>query len=259
MRNIVASFKFALFALSCILAVPVQCAVLFFTKGDGAYVLPCLWHQIVCRIFGIRFTISGRPVTDRQILFMSNHLSYLDIPLIGSFLQASFLAKKDVESWPVFGFLSKLQQTAFIERKASATAREIENLSKRVEGRRSLILFPEGTSTDGRSVLPFKSSLFTLAMNNQQSDLLVQPMTIKLLSVDGQSPEPQDLRDLYAWHRDMDTDLATHLWRFARTSGAVLEVVFHEPINPAIFEDRKILAKACHEQVSKGLEIPKAA
>jgi 1-acyl-sn-glycerol-3-phosphate acyltransferase len=259
MTHVTAALKMLLFALWCLIAVPFQSAVLLFTKGDAAYILPCLWHKGVCKIFGIRYTITGAPVTDRQTLFMSNHLSYLDIPLIGSFLKASFLAKKDVESWPVFGFLSKLQQTAFIERKQSATAREIESLSQRVQNQRNLILFPEGTSTDGRSVLPFKSSLFTLAMGTGTETLVVQPMTLHLVSVDGKAPETQALRDLYTWHRDMDTPLATHLWLFAKTSGARIDVIFHPALNPADYEDRKTLAKICHEHVSKGLEFLKAA
>lgn len=259
MSAVKASVKLALFALLCVPVVLTQPFLLMVYRGPHAYHIPYLWHRSVCAIFGIRFKIIGKPATDRQTIYMSNHLSYLDIPMIGSLLKASFVAKKEVESWPVFGFLSKLQQTEFIERKRTAAHQQKQVMSARLASGQSLIIFPEGTSTSGESVLPFKSSLFTLAMDGSAKDLYVQPMTISLVKVNGKTPENTDTRNIYAWPRDLDMPLHEHLWRFACSSGADLTLTFHPPLRARDYDDRKILAKACHDNVSKGLEIPNQA
>lgn len=260
MSSIRAALKFLGFALLCVIAVPAQVLLMTFHKGRGAYVIPHLWHRGVCAVFGIRAEIQGTPVTDRQVLYLSNHLSYLDIPLLASVLcYQSFVAKSDVSGWPVFGYLSKLQQTVFIQRSRSAAAREIGTLDTVLHTGRSLTLFPEGTSTDGRNVIPFKSSLFAIPLQSGLADLMLQPVTISILSVDGQAPATHNLRDLYAWHRDMDTPLGAHLWRFAKTSGSRIRIVFHPPIRSGDFSDRKELAQTCFEAVCKGLDVPAAA
>lgn len=259
MKSIRAGLKMVLFALLSLGIIPPQRTIMLFTKGTASYAIPCFWHRNICRAFGIKFETVGTPSLDRQTLFMCNHLSYLDIPLIGSIIKASFVAKSDVSSWPVFGFLADLQQTAYMQRKKTAIAQEAKTLQGRIAAGKSLIIFPEGTSTDGQSVLPFKSSLFSLALNTTQKDLLVQPMTLQLLEVDGRPVRTQEDRDLYTWHLNMQTELPEHLWRFALTSGAKLRLTFHPPLQAAAFEDRKVLAKTCHDNVSKGLEAHQAA
>lgn len=259
MRALKAIIKLLAFFILVIWVIPTQGIVLLFTKGRGSYYLPCLWHRAVCQVFGIRFEIAGQPSTKHQTLYMSNHLSYLDIPMIGSVLKHSFIAKSEVEGWALFGFLSKLQQTAFIQRKSSA-ARKVKNeLQSRITAGESLIVFPEGTSTDGQNVLPFKSSLFSLAFAEEAKDIYVQPITLQLLEVDGKTPKTQKIRDLYAWHIAMDTELAVHLWGFAKTSGAKLRLIFHKPLRASDYQNRKVLAKTCHDNVSKGLKSALAA
>ncbi len=253
MSSIKAVLKFIAFVLLCLIIVPTQMLVLFFHSGKGAYILPTLWCTLACKIFGIRFELVGTPNTAHQTLYMGNHLSYLDIPLIGSVLKASFLAKSEVASWPLFGFLAKLQQTSFIERKRTAIAQAKNELDIRLAAGHSLIIFPEGTSTDGQGVYPFKPSLFQLALGENNENLYIQPFTLKLLTANGQKPETQEVRDIYSWHINMDTALGPHLWGFAKTSGAVLRLTFHEPLKASDFTDRKILAKTCHEHVLKGL------
>lgn len=255
MNTLKASLKMFLFLVCVAIAVPLQMLVLAVHKGNGAYIIPKLWHKSVCALFGIRYKIHGTPYKDGQVIYASNHLSYLDIPLIGSLLPASFLAKSEVAGWPLFGFLAKLQQTEFIRRDVMKTKDETEALNARITKGRNLIIFPEGTSTDGQSVWPFKTSLFSLVFNSGNPDLRIQPMTVKVLTTDGRAPLTQDDRDLYAWHVKMDTELHVHLWRFAKTSGARLALIFHEPVLVSDFSDRKTLAKQCHDSVSKGLDV----
>ncbi|HOO82227.1 MAG TPA: lysophospholipid acyltransferase family protein [Alphaproteobacteria bacterium] len=204
--------------------------------------------------------MQGKPYTDSQVIYVSNHISYLDIPALASVIcYGSFVAKKDVASWPVFGYLSKLQQTAFVSRSREDARKGANALAEMLKDGKNLIIFPEGTSTDGREVVPFKSSLFSIMLQKDAQNLVIQPVSIEVVSSNGRAPKTQEERDLYAWHRDMDTELPEHLWRFAKTSGAVLNIKFYDIVRANDFSDRKTLAKVCHETVSKGLKLSKAA
>jgi 1-acyl-sn-glycerol-3-phosphate acyltransferase len=251
MRTGIALFKGGLFFLNCIWVIPVQSAVLLYTKKTFSYVFPRLYHRFICVIMRIKIDVVGTPVKNRQVLYMSNHLSYLDIPLLGSLVPASFVSRADVQHWPLIGYLGSLQQTVYIQRKRSAAGEHKNVLQTRIDQGDHLIIFPEGTSTDGREVSPFKSSLFSLAMGID--GLCVQPVTIKIISVDGKNPTEQSIRDLYAWHIDMDTPFFEHAKRFAKTRGAHIQVTFHDPLDPAGFENRKTLANMCHKEVKNGL------
>jgi len=259
MRFLRAIGKFMLFSVVVILISIFQPIVMLFTRGPKGYILPRLWHKATCFIFGIRVHVEGTPASSQQTIFMSNHISYLDIPVLGSLLQASFVAKQEVATWPLFGFLATLQQTAFLERKKSAIGKAKNGLQGMMNEGKSLIIFPEGTSTDGQIVRPFKTSLFELARNTNHPDLLVQPVTIRVDSTDGHAITTQDLRDLYSWHIDMDTEFGSHLWRFAQTSGCELTVTFHSPLQPLTFNDRKSLSQACFKAVSGGLKAKQMA
>lgn len=254
-----ASIKLMLFCLNCLWVVPLQSLVLFFTKGRAAYHLPMMWHRMACAIFRIRLTVIGSPNKGQQTLYMSNHISYLDIPVIGSVLKSSFVAKSEVQGWAVFGFLGSLQQTVYMKRQRTKIVEEKNALQTRMDGGNSLIIFPEGTSTSGLEVEPFKSSLFSLAMGEGNENLYIQPITLRVISIDGRAPQSKEEQDIYAWPRDMDMELHHHLWRFAKTTGAKMELTFHAPLRASEYKDRKVLAKACHERVSKGLQIAEAA
>ncbi len=254
MRFLIACIKFLFFILLCLVVVPTQLVVLLLHKGNGAYIMPWLWQKAVCKIFRINIQITGTPYTDTQTIYIGNHISYLDIPAVGSILRASFVAKKDVASWPVFGFLSKLQQTAFISRSREDAKKEKHALDTMLDEGKSLIIFPEGTSTDGCEVLPFKSSLFSIAYKEGLEDIRIQPITINMTRVDKREIKTQDDRDIYSWHLNMDTPLEKHLWRFALSRGATISLNFHDVLKASDLKDRKTLAKACYNAVSNGLK-----
>ncbi|MCB9991552.1 MAG: 1-acyl-sn-glycerol-3-phosphate acyltransferase [Rhodospirillales bacterium] len=232
------------------LLIPPQIIILLFSRGKAAFILPTFWQHRICNAFGLKVEVIGTPVLDRQALFVSNHISYLDIPVIAGVLPASFVAKADVASWPVFGLLAKLQQTAFVSRSRATLAQEKAALSNVLAQGRSLIIFPEGTSSDGQTVLPFKTSLFGLALESGQ-DITVQPFTIELASVDGHEVSTQADRDLYAWHGDMT--LMPHFWAFAKSSGAKVRLHFHPPLRVQQISDRKELARICYDLVAAPL------
>jgi 1-acyl-sn-glycerol-3-phosphate acyltransferase len=253
MRTVIATIKISLFLLQVVWIAPFQILMLLFTRGPAAYVLPQLWHSIVHRILGIRVLITGTPCTQQQTLFMSNHISYLDIPVLGSVIPASFVAKEEVAGWALFGFLSKLSQTVFIQRTRRGTGRARNELAAMIERKKTLIIFPEGTSSDGQNVYDFKSSLFILPLQASNPDLMVQPVTVRVEQTDGKPVTTQDDRDLYSWHVDMDMELGPHLWRFAKTKGSVIRLIFHTPLSAKDYTDRKTLCRDCYNAVSSGL------
>lgn len=257
MKQLRIIYKAALFTLWCLLVVPLQWTILRFTQGPGAYTLPYFWHNRICRLFGLKVIIAGTPMHDRQTLFVCNHVSYLDIPVMASVLKASFVAKKDVAGWPVFGTLARLQQTAFISRSRGDAQKEKNALSNMLDAGKSIILFPEGTSTDGRDVVPFKSSLFSMTLEDGRTGMMIQPVTLVVDSVDGRSPDDQAVRDLYAWHGDMT--MPPHLKGFTACKGAVIRLVFHDPIDPASYAERKTLADDCWRIVRSSLDQQKLA
>lgn len=244
--------KACLFFLWCVPTIPAQMLVMAFTHGPASYILPSLWQRVICLIFGVKIIIEGTPLSGQQTLYVSNHISYLDIPVLGSVLRATFISKKEVSGWPVFGTLARLQQTAFISRSRKDLAQEKNTLSNLIGAGKSLILFPEGTSTDGRDVAPFKSSLFSMTLEAGQRPVMIQPVTQRLESVNGQSADDQAVRDLYAWYGDMT--MPPHLKGFARARGAVVRLIFHPPVDPRDFEDRKKLAETCESAIRSGLQ-----
>lgn len=254
MRQFIAILKIlSFFLVALVLSLP-QIIILLFHKGKFSYILPQLTHRLICFIFRIKVRVEGQISAQNQTIFLSNHISYLDIPVIGTFVRASFVAKKDVKGWPLIGQLSQLQQTGFISRESKDALIERDSLSGMIERNKSLIIFPEGTSTEGISVYPFKSSLFASFLDRSNEDLLIQPFVIYVESINGKSPKSQEERDIYAWHINMETEMPAHLWRFAKSKGATIKLKFCPTILVKDFTDRKTLAKLCHETVSKELE-----
>jgi 1-acyl-sn-glycerol-3-phosphate acyltransferase len=193
----------------------------------------------------------GKPKQDGPVLFVSNHCSYLDITVLGSLVPASFVAKADVARWPLFGTLAKLQRSVFVDRQSFRAVKHRDEMSERLEAGDNLILFPEGTSNDGNRVLPFKSSLLSVAeLEPGGRPLTVQPVSIAYTMLDG-LPMGRYLRPFFAWYGDMD--MASHLWQWAGLGRLTVVVRFHEPVTLARFGSRKVLSEYCHAVISRGL------
>ena len=247
--------KIILMTLWSLPLVCIQCIVLLFHKGPGSYYVPQIWHNGIAFIIGLKTEVAGEPISKEQTIFVGNHLSYLDIFGLGSIMRASFIAKEDIAHWPVIGFLSKVQQTAFISRSSDQAKKVANSLSSMLAAGKGLILFPEGTSGLGRDVLPFKSSLFSLVAGNSGHPIPVQPFTIILARTDDRPLDESSTasRDIYAWYGDMD--FAPHFWKFLTGKGAVIRIIFHPVIRPTQDLDRKTLARQTWETVSSGLSL----
>jgi 1-acyl-sn-glycerol-3-phosphate acyltransferase len=208
---------------------------------------PRFYHRRCCRILGLQVRAIGQPAAGRPVLFASNHVSYLDITVLGSLLPASFIAKREVASWPLFGWLAKLQRSVFIDRRPRNTAQQRDSIAGRLAAKDALILFPEGTSGDGNRVLPFKSALFSVA---EGQPVTVQPVSIAYTRLDG-IPIGRALRPLFAWYGSMS--MAPHLWTMIGLGNVEIVVEFHAPTTLAECGSRKALARYCEERVAAGV------
>ncbi|WP_316978113.1 lysophospholipid acyltransferase family protein [Shumkonia mesophila] len=210
-----------------------------------------LWFKGACRLTALDVRVTGTPWRDGPVLMVANHVSYLDVPVLGSLLDVVFVAKEDVAAWPLFGFLARLVRTAFISRRPAEARRQARCLGERLRRGETLLAFPEGTSTAGFAVRPFKTALFAVAEDGPA--LWVQPVSIAYPRAAAGKALTHGLENLYAWYGEMT--LLPHLFTVFGLKGAEVEVIFHEPVAASAFADRKDLARHCREVVSQGLSM----
>lgn len=238
-----------------IVLLPVQVFAVRFNRRLSIR-LPLFYHRLCVRILGFQIRTHGERVTTGPVLFACNHTSYSDISILGALLPASFVAKAEVASWPFFGGLAKLQRTVFVDRRPAKATVQRDEMVRRLEAGDNLILFPEGTSSDGNAVLPFKSALFSVAQIEPNGQpLLVQPVSIAYTRLDGM-PVGRALRPYFAWYGDMT--LAPHFWEVAGLGHATVDVVFHPPVTIRDYETRKGLAEHCFKVVADGVSVANA-
>ena len=243
--------KVALFLSLVVTLIPVTIAYKRLTP-EHPFKIPRLFHVLLLKILGIRLRVIGAPSSASPVLFVANHTSYLDIPVLGAILPAAFVAKSEVAGWPLFGFLSKVQNTIFIERRATRAADQRTRLQDHLAKRQNLILFPEGTSSDGLNALPFKSSLFSIVEESAHDiAITIQPVSITCTKLDG-FPLLREQRPLYAWYGDMT--LTPHLWNVFKHGHFTVDVIFHPPMAAAEYPNRKALAATCQNLIARGIE-----
>jgi lyso-ornithine lipid O-acyltransferase len=243
----------SMLAVSALL-MPLQTLLMAFTRGPRAFALPRLWHRCLCAIMGLRVEVKGTPCMRQRTLFVGNHISHFDIVLLGGVLRTRFIAKDDMLRWPGVPFIAGLQQTVFISRRGRDADTAAAALAEVMRRGNNLLLFAEGTTSSGKTVAPFKSSLFSLFVGDAyaaENAWTVQPFTLLLQSVDGHTIRDDADRDLYAFHGDMDAGM--HVQRFLRSRGARLQLVLHAPITVAAGTDRKTLAAMAHAVVASAL------
>ncbi|HKT16890.1 MAG TPA: lysophospholipid acyltransferase family protein [Stellaceae bacterium] len=228
-------------------AMPVQAAFLI-AKSPASRRFPLAYHRLCCRILGIALERRGPPSTHRPTLFAANHTSYLDITILGASIEGSFVSKAEVAHWPIFGWLAKLQRSIFVERSDRAgAARQRDAIRQRLEDGDNLILFPEGTSSDGLHVLPFKTALFAAAEDER---VVIQPVSVAYQLLDG-IPLGRFYRPFFAWYGDMA--MAPHLWKALGLGRLTVVVQFHAPVRLKDLGSRKALAEYCRGEIVRGL------
>ncbi|HJS84898.1 MAG TPA: lysophospholipid acyltransferase family protein [Acetobacteraceae bacterium] len=225
-------------------------SVLLCLRGSGKVRFARLYWSLFCRVLGMRVRVIGAPASarnGRQVLFISNHSSWLDIPVLGGVLPGCFVSKTEVGRWPLIGTVARLGRTVFISRRAGPMAREIDAMRAVMRRGDNLILFPEGTTSDGSRVMRFRASFFALASGEEPP--IVQPVSVvydRLAFL----PANRMTRPLFAWYGDMD--IASHYWRIAQYRGLRATVLLHEPIDPREQPNRKTLSREVWRIVADG-------
>ena len=208
--------------------------------------LPRLFHKALTRSLGIRVRIHGRPLRG-GVMYVSNHISWADIPVLGGVVDAAFVAKSEVEGFALVGWLASLARTVYIDRERRLTSGDQRNaIAARLEAGQNVILFPEGTTGDGVAILPFKSALFAAV-----GDATVQPVTVAYTRLNGMPITRERLPDI-AWVGD--AELWPHAVAFTALGRVRAELIFHDPVGVADFADRKALSRHCHDVIAAGYE-----
>lgn len=242
-------------------------------------VLKIRWTRVIwgvlCRLLDLRIRVigeaagtvggqKGRDRGERPVIYVANHSSWLDIPVLGTKIFSVFVAKGDIERWPIMGLVSKIGRTIFVSRNRSTTGRERDDMIRRLATGDNLILFPEGTSSDGSRVLPFMSTFFAIAKlprlpkNAPAMDMpsyppgmtpLIQPISLVYDRLEG-LPVHRSRRAVFAWYGDMD--LGPHVWQFLKKRNKRATILLHPPLAPENFPSRKALANAAWAAVANG-------
>lgn len=241
-------FSICLFALWVLVMFPVLLYYRFFLpqRTDEFYLR---FHRGVCRIFSMRVKKIGDTHRDKPVLFVANHISYLDIMALGAYTPTFFIAKSEVGNWPIFGALAKLQNTLFFERKGSQVRKQLDVMAKHFNEGNNLLLFAEGTSTEGEHVEPFKSSLFQ-AIEKSHKRVAIQPVTIAYTRYKNQKMD-RVTRDNFAWYGT--TPFFSHFFSAAGTGIVDIQLIFHTSVYLDDFPSRKACANYCEEQVRSAL------
>jgi 1-acyl-sn-glycerol-3-phosphate acyltransferase len=205
--------------------------------------------QFVCRnafrILGMRFRSRGELMTHRGAV-VANHSSWLDIFALNARKRIYFVSKAEVAKWPGIGWLARATGTVFIERNPKKAQEQKDVFERRLKAGHKLLFFPEGTSTDGLRVLPFKSTLFAAFFGPELRDFMhVQPVSVIFHAPKGQPDR------FYGWWGDME--FGPHLLKTlgARRQGSV-EVIYHKPLKVSDFTSRKVLAQVSENAVRAG-------
>jgi 1-acyl-sn-glycerol-3-phosphate acyltransferase len=216
--------------------------------------IPHLYHRVLCALIGVRIREVGVRSTASPALILSNHVSWLDICVISALSPVVFVAKSEVAGWPVFGWLAKLQRTIFINRQARhQTGAATSEIAGRLLGGDAVVLFAEGTSSDGIRVLPFRSALVgavhhALGNSTHHTSIIVQPMSLAYVGFGG-VPMGRALRQRVAWYGD--ADLMPHLARVLASGAVDVTVSWGEAVAYDMSADRKAIARAAEKSVRR--------
>lgn len=233
-----------------LVAMPIQAVCLALPGRPKVWFAQTYW-SIFSRLLGIRVRVVGELARrGRPVLFVSNHSSWTDIAVLGGVLPASFVSKGEVATWPFISSVARLGRTVFISRTRSGTGRELDAMRARFAQGDSIILFPEGTTSAGTRLRPFRSSFFAVAEGKDPP--LVQPVSMAYDRLAG-LPTGRLTRSMFAWVGDQD--IASHYMHLGQQTGLRATVLLHRPIDPRDFRDRKALSEAVRTVIADGASI----
>jgi 1-acyl-sn-glycerol-3-phosphate acyltransferase len=205
-----------------------------------------LWARACLRILGLKINVHKPPgdLQSTRRLLVSNHQSYLDVIIIASVFPTLFVAKVEVGRWPLFGWLSKLGGTIFVDREDPRSGVKCAyRVSRALRDGVNVQVFPEATTGDGSTVLPFNGLFFASAARSQAP---VLPLTIKFQSVNGR-PADREALDTVCWYGEMN--FARHFWDLLNIESAEVSLMIDQSIKPARAQRAKDLARLARERI----------
>lgn len=236
---------FLLLSMLTLVLLPVQLLALKFDWRLRRR-LPRFWHRAACYLLGIRIRQHGRLETRRPLMLAANHVSWKDILVLGAIADVVFVAKAEVADWPVFGWLAKLQKSVFVVREQKRKAGEqVNEIAARLAVSEIIVLFPEGTTSDGNRLMEVKSSLFGAASAAVSSApdgvVYVQPVSIAYTGIYGM-PMGRYHRPVAAWPGDVE--LVPHLMGVLKAEAMEVDVDFGEVVEFRAETNRKVAGAA---------------
>jgi lyso-ornithine lipid O-acyltransferase len=237
------------------LTFPLMPLQLLFLKTGSRYArsFPHWYHRQVCKLIGIRLNVEGEIAEQQGVLIIANHVSWLDIAVLSAVAPVSFVAKQEVASWPFVSWLAKLQRSVFVDRnRRNEVGDKANEILERLAGGDHIVLFAEGTSSDGNSVVPFKTALFAAAKPaggaKMGAKVSAQTLALTYPKIYG-LPLCRRGRHVIAWYGDMD--MASHAWRLLGLGPIDAHIRIGPPVPLDAFPDRKALARYAEHKVRK--------
>jgi len=250
LRTLRLGYVVSAIAFTTLFLYPWLAAARLFGYRHGLRLVPKVYHCIVRALLGMRISIQGAPSSRRPLLLVANHTSWLDIVVISSFVPAIFVAKQEVEGWPIFGWLAQLQRSIFVNRdRRQLIDTTISLVADALVAGEIVAIFPEGTSTDGTDVFPFRSALIgaareTLRKAEHLSAIFVQPLSIAYVGAN---------RRLAVWAREDEIPIDQHVLQVIGMRRIEVTLKWGDPIPADIRSDRMVLAKQLEEAIRQSI------
>ena len=227
-----------LLALAMLVVVPLHYLFRLIKYGSP---FPMYFLRWAAWVIGARVQIHGVPLK-RDVFFMPNHVSWFDIPVLGGITGSAFVSRAEIGEMFMLGWMARLNRTVFIKREAKlGIAEQINALREALADTWSVVIFPEGTVTDGHSLLPFKTSMISV-LEPPPPGMLVQPIVIDYGPV----------AEWIAW-LDQETGVNNARRIFARPGSFPVNVHFLDPFDPQLFPGRKKIAAQARQQIEEQL------
>lgn len=249
-----ATWGFLVFAALVLIYLPIQ-IILALVWPSKARLPGHYFFKVFNPLAGIKVTQMGAPFADREsgegLLIASNHVSYWDVAALAPLLPLTLVAKSEVAGWPLIGTCARLGGVVFVNRNSrQATGKATDSIESHLAKGEAVVFFPEGTSSDGLRVLPFKSALFG-AVDKGEADYWVQPVSLTYRSWAG-LPMNRRVRPSYAWYGDMD--FVPHKWGSYMEGPFEIVARFHPPMRRAEFASRKEMAAYMERVIRAGFD-----
>ena len=248
-----ATIKFVLFWIMVIIQVPL---LIILPRRTAVRYMPIfMWFLI--KLGGIKIVVHGKLSDARPLMVVSNHISVFELATFPSVFRGSFIAKKEMENWPLVGWVAKKFGVIFVDRRPSHAHDALAVVQNAVQNvKYPMILFPEGTTTNGAYVKPFKSTLFSFVEN---SNVTVQPMAMHYRYKDGSVIDEQTMADHFAYFDNKKMDMGPkckhersafgQVFHIMMLGGFMVEITLLPP-PPLAGLNRKEIAEVLQKQVS---------